>query len=358
MQSTSVANKPLIQPLPIDRRPNLYDIQKFQMQAAALAQTYPSNLGGAAHGHISLVCRPGTQDYRNLTNNAIAYIDPIHPGPPPQHAPGTTGVAMNNAKALYEYELANFTTHETAKVAIKPLVIEAAGTYVEALKDPMMQYHNVSISQIFAHLYATYGTMDDTLLKLNEARLDEPWDPDTEQVEVLITRLKNVQRTARDTDPISDRKLVRKGNEAIEKTGKFQDQLRTWNTRMPAHQTFPHFEEYWKDQYKAYINSPEYKRPSTTAEAGYKASAIHSEEEVNKVCAYCWTHGLGFDPNHTSMTCLRKAPGHQDEATLFNMMNGTRTIQRKPGDPVLRKRRARSNRQNNKENNASSENQE
>ena len=77
--------------------------------------------------------------------------------------------------------------------------------------------------------------MDSTLLKQNEACLDEPCDADTEQVEVLIKCLKDVQRTAQDTDPISDCKLVHTNKEAIEKTGKFQDQLRTWrNTFMPA----------------------------------------------------------------------------------------------------------------------------
>ena len=350
LQSSAKAddNKPTIDPLPTHRRPNLYDIQKFQMQAAALAATFPSNLGGAAHGHISLVCRPGTQDYRNLTNNAIPYIDPMHPGAPPQHAPGTTGVAMNNAKTLYEYNLANFTIHETAKAVIKKATIDAGGPFLEALRHPLMGYNNVETPQCMAHLFSTYGIMDDALLQENEDRLDEPWDPNTEQIEVLLNRLVDVQKTAQDTDPITDQKLMRASKAAIQKTGKFADQLRVWNTRMPAHQTFQHFQDFWKDQYKAYIASPEYKLPSTTAEAGYTASAILTEQEVQQKCAYCWTHGLGFDLTHTSMTCLRKAPDHKDAATLFNMMGGLGSIRRKPGDKPLRRQPPRFNRTANK----------
>lgn len=41
---------------------------------------------------------------------------------------------------------------------------------------------------------------------------------------------------------------------------------------------------------------------------------------------YCHTHGLGYDREHTSITCNRKAPGHVDSATVIDMQGGTQKI--------------------------------
>jgi hypothetical protein len=43
---------------------------------------------------------------------------------------------------------------------------------------------------------------------------------------------------------------------------------------------------------------------------------------------YCWTYGLGKNRAHTSVSCNRKAPGHQDTATANNLMGGNNTIMR------------------------------
>jgi len=41
---------------------------------------------------------------------------------------------------------------------------------------------------------------------------------------------------------------------------------------------------------------------------------------------YCWTHGLGFNCNHTSATCSNPAEGHHTTATVKNMHGGNNTI--------------------------------
>jgi len=41
---------------------------------------------------------------------------------------------------------------------------------------------------------------------------------------------------------------------------------------------------------------------------------------------YCWTHGLGFNKNHTSATCSKPADGHFQTATIKNMCGGNNTI--------------------------------
>ena len=39
--------------------------------------------------------------------------------------------------------------------------------------------------------------------------------------------------------------------------------------------------------------------------------------------SYCWSHGYHVAANHNSKNCRNKKPGHQDEATRDNPMNGS-----------------------------------
>ena len=71
--------------------------------------------------------------------------------------------------------------------------------------------------------------------------------------------------------------------------------------------------------------------PSAVAAAAVTPSptsppaARHVSVEGGKMY-YCWTHGLSPHRKHTSITCLHKAEGHQDDATAFRMRGGNNTI--------------------------------
>jgi hypothetical protein len=41
---------------------------------------------------------------------------------------------------------------------------------------------------------------------------------------------------------------------------------------------------------------------------------------------YCWSHGLGINPHHTSPTCTYKKDGHIATATADNMQGGSNRI--------------------------------
>ena len=356
LQPSALEARPTVDTLPTDRRPDSVDCQKLQQQIAALARSYLCMHGGGHHGHIYVICRNGTNDYHVLTNGAVAAIVPMHPGAPPQFAPGTTGVLMANARNQYDYDLLIFQAHEKAHSELKVVLLRACHTYVEALRHPHLQFNNVTCSQIMAHMFDTYGTVTDDTLRKNEERLNKPFDPDNQQIEVLFNRLTHCQQMAQGADPISDRRLVCKGIEAIENSGKLSESLRKWKTRTAADQTWQHFRPFWTIEYQAYVNSPEYQQPVTTGQAGYNAVDVNqARQEANKICAYCWTHGLSFDLTHTSATCKRKADGHKDEATMFNMMGGNNRIRRAKGEKPVYKPPFNPR---NKENNGSNGNKE
>jgi hypothetical protein len=42
---------------------------------------------------------------------------------------------------------------------------------------------------------------------------------------------------------------------------------------------------------------------------------------------YCWTHGSTLNSSHNSCTCLKRADGHQEQATVSNKMGGSTNVQ-------------------------------
>jgi hypothetical protein len=78
---------------------------------------------------------------------------------------------------------------------------------------------------------------------------------------------------------------------------------------------------------------------STTGEPGSppEPTAFHTTQDTNSVfsgitqatpgtstaISYCWTHGHSSNPAHTSKTCNRRSPSHQELATATNTMGGS-----------------------------------
>jgi len=67
--------------------------------------------------------------------------------------------------------------------------------------------------------------------------------------------------------------------------------------------------------------------PQTTIPCTPRTPTPHviTDDGVNMF--YCWTHGLGFNPTHTSATCDKPASGHCLTATATSMQGGKNIIQ-------------------------------
>ena len=339
--------KPHVKPLPTgNTRPNNTHIRTLRLEIAKYAKSFETMLGGGANGHITIICRPATGDYNELTNTAPPFVQPLNPGPPPQFVQGTTNVQINNIKGTYTTQLTNFKAYTAAYEAILKKLIEVGHKWVEALNHPTTGFNQVAPHQLMAHLYTTYGRLSPSELTANEAKLTAPWNPDTEQIEDLITRLTHCQQTAQFADPISDNRLVRNGITVIKQTGKFTTPLTMWNGRAEAQQTWPEFKTFWTTQFLAYLETKE-NQPITTQDAGGRVPSICPPVGFvppKKFIHFCWTHGAGDDPTHTSTTCKFPADGHQRAATLDNIMGGNPHI--RTGKPTIYKppQRRRNNR--------------
>ena len=340
-------------PLPTDRRPIFNDLVILRAQAAAKLKPIHTHAGGGQHGLMHIICRQGTNDYALLTNNAPAFVVPNDPGAHPAIPNGTTQVQAMSIREMHKYELEARRTYIAAQGAIAEEIIAACapGSYLNPLKHPITGFAHVTPERMFTYLFATYGKITDTVLEENAARMDEAWDPNTQQIELLFERMNEIQAIAANHDPITTATIMHKTKQIIAATGKFEVPLSSWDTRLPAHQTWADFRNHFTTAYLAYLNTDEYRQNQTVHQAGYHAKTA-TDTNPFSFGAYCWSHGWGFDPQHTSCNCKRKAPGHQDQATLENMMGGCNRLRRRKDEvPVyVNPNRGRGNRGNNNDN--------
>jgi len=190
-----------------------------------------------------------------------------------------------------------------------------------------------------------------TDLEKNQASISMLWTL-SEPIELLWDRLREVQRIAAyGNEPISDAAIVELAHLLFESSGVFPHACETWLARGTAAN-----QRSYADFITTFNNAnKERLRHQTTSQAGYHSANAATPTPARHTPApstpspsvasgtftandgtqlyYCWTHGLGFNKNHTSATCSNPAEGHCQTATVKNMHGGNNTImsnRRKP----------------------------
>ena len=214
---------------------------------------------------------------------------------------------------------------------------------------------------------------------LTMADLAAPWVPDSTMEPLWERGNKARQICAAGGAPISDQSLLVTYHTLLTDSGLFYLPMRDWNKRPAATKTLAnfitHFNEanverltYMKSDNLGKSNlarafgafqslpgssppavpgaiqrttnvSPELQQalgavrnatPASTKEL--IVATAPSAVPVEVFFAYCWSHGLTRNPEHTSLSCKQKRNGHQDDATLITPKGGNMMMQRPTGD--------------------------
>ena len=131
-------------------------------------------------------------------------------------------------------------------------------------------------------------------------------------------------------------------------TGVFKFDIRDWDKKPAADKTWANFREFFTEANKDRIKDMPASQlqhqaftaitqrtgsPDPRFSPSFSPITIDSGGGSSPMqFSYCWTHGLTTNVQHTSKTCSRKASGHQEDATLDNMLGGNNTIRRKRGE--------------------------
>ena len=339
-----------LDPLPTDHRPNHTDVVKLQEQIYANATTSLSTRGGP-YGHLGL-CYPEAPYL--LLPGAIAWVNPVHPGPAPVTPVNATAAQITEANRLFLVAQNEYALYIATLSALRNcLIIAIPAQYIAMLKHPTLGFATVSPRAILAHINTQYGHVGPDDLTANDAKLKKPWDP-TEPIENLWTLLQQVQLFAAGHSPITDDQLTRAAVETLEKSGVFAMEIRDWRKK-------PDDQKILANLYSDFsAANKERHRQMTASAAGYANAATQQsnskKDDASTTCNrtgatnayYCWSHGVSKNSKHTSATCNNKFPNHCSDATIWDTKGGNRFLQTKPGlTQVWQKRPPRIPRANN-----------
>jgi hypothetical protein len=335
--SESKSSYPHAELTKLTTKPNLRSLTTLFCALNENAASVHSDRGGGANGYLWLAM-PDV-DFMTMAGAAPVVI-PQHPGPHPGHVVGVTNHVMVETNRLHKEAVEEFKSYTQVNRDLKEMLLKAIPeAYLEELKDDNVGFTNSSTLDIVTFLKTRYGIVKQHELTANENKMSEAWNPE-DAIETLYSRIAKCQAFARTHNPISDNTAVRKMLVVVEQTNLFDDTVRDWNKR-PANEwtmanfkaDFSHADDHRRGKQKTTSESVGFHSANatinnTTASTGTVGSTVHD-------FYYCWSHGLGINSTHTSATCNTKRHGHQDTATLGNMMGGNNTIIRQRGEQVV-----------------------
>ena len=312
----------------IEGEPTNATITILKRQIYANAMENVCTLGCQKLGYLGLIMPAA--DYRK---KQVA----ITPGPfRPFTAPAFTGLEADDVLKVEERKLRDYNSMES--ILKKQILAAVEPTYVTALEDAELGFGFVTSNNILEHLITEYGTITLDDLAANIEKLNEPWNSE-QPIRTLWDRIKECQRIGTEgEEPITDRMAMYTVLKLLDGTGLYNSYTTNWKTAYPIQTTWV------MATFQAFFNhaDKDRKKNLTTEDAGFHgANAVIKttkseakpentartatnfvDPDTGKKIYYCWSHGGGTNPGHTSAKCKFPKDGHQKEATWFDMMEG------------------------------------
>ena len=319
---------------PIIGKPTNKNLRLLNTELVANALSVTSTRWGGESGHVGLVLN--ATDYLELAGVAFDGCD--HPGPLHVQVPGQTAHQFAQLNKEYDIALRDFLLFETTRNRLRQQIIAAVDPmYLDELRQPTLGLARVSIRNMLEHLDTNYGKITGPELEANRAALLDAWSPD-QPIQSLWNKHKEIREFAQaGGEPISDRVLMEQTIVLLHNVGhgKFQFGLDSWRLRAAADKTYANFKTHFTEE------NENIQHNLTTGAAGFHqtnavtATGSASADNANKFEAviggkmkmyYCWSHGLGKNPAHTSRTCNKPHPGHVNEATMNDPDGGSQLM--------------------------------
>ena len=361
----------------IHGEPDYESIKAIQDILYGNAASLPTTLGGGNHGHIGLIMTPALY----LTLSATAYVEPADPGPPPVVATNAAGGTRDNAIRVHNESRRIHDNNVNMDAALKSQIIDAIEhAYICELQNRYTGYMSVSTRDLLDHLLDRYGQISAADNAKNQALMQAPLDTSLPMT-LFFKRVEDCKAYAEDgAVPYTDNQVLQVAYNHINATGLYMDACKEWRRKQPADKTWLNFKTFFaaeyqemKEQGKLTGNSGNYHTANAVTDItnalDQLANAATSDREIvaeltkantqlaasnkiltdqlkisiesnhmlltqtnqpatktpnNKPNSYCWTHGYCWG-RHSSKTCYKRAPGHNDAATKDDMQGGATT---------------------------------
>ncbi|KAG7372531.1 hypothetical protein IV203_018674 [Nitzschia inconspicua] len=291
---------------PIIGRPTAPAIILMTKEIFANAKSVPSKYG--SHGHLALVMT--TADYTARAGQA--YTAPTFPIRP-THVASATTAQINNANQDYADAVSAYDKHISVQQNLKQQILNAVEPiFTKNLDDKIHGYADVTPQELLTHLTTKYGTITDTDLEDNRKKLNT-------------------------SQPIPEATAISSILQVFAASGVLDQYINEWKRKPAADKTYDNFQEHFESANllrlqelttkQAGFHSANFATPPNAPATASAAPTSSNSITVNSTTMYyCWSHGLGFNPNHTSATCQRPSEKHDHTATIRNPKGGCRLI--------------------------------
>jgi hypothetical protein len=326
-------------PLDPKQQPTPFAMQRFRAEIYANCRAVTGIVHGGHYGHLGMAMPPAEYSALAHVGAGGAYDLPVRP--PRIDFTGMSVIQREDAKATFAEEMDDYNDSWSLQHQLKKLMLDAIPeVYINRLKDRQHNFAEVTVRTILDHMMTRYGTIRPEDLEANLKRMDQPWDPDTNIQSVFDNAAECRAFAAEGQDAISDPTYIRRVLEVFRKSGVFSNDIRDWNLKPEADKTIAELKVHFlrADQQRR-ANEPTLKHTLAAKASGTVSDTVAEKTQPTTsngpIRHYCWSHGLGLNPDHTSATCTNPAPGHIRDATLANMKGGNNTIRRQAGERAV-----------------------
>ena len=207
------------------------------------------------------------------------------------------------------------------------------------------------------HLLTEYATVTDDELISNAKQLQDPWD-NSLPLSGLWARQDQLRDFSLGHDDITMETMTRSTFTILENLGVYPETCRDWRLLPRAQQTWATLKRIFKSAdeiYRIQVNAGHFANLATrtpTPRGGAQTTLTRPNVYANGLprgvvvppdengraprqpdwIPYCFTHGVTWDPTHTSNTCANPCANHVRYATIDNMIGGNNTIRRQSGE--------------------------
>ena len=189
-------------PLDPNARPTVEAVQLLRSELYKNTALVQSQYGGGQNGLLGMLMPPAK--YETITPGMLFELPPDRPD-----KPDLEGEGVEEMKRLYNLELADYNRALQLQVQIKWLMLQAIPRKcIAILQHSLMQFTDVSLAAILAHMVSTYGQIRARDLERNLINIAHSWNPDTDIKTVFNHGTLCRELAAEGGNPITDASYV------------------------------------------------------------------------------------------------------------------------------------------------------
>ena len=230
--------------------PNYQAIKDIERKLIKNASSYPSELGGGNHGYLGLILTP--EKYLLVTGNN--FEPHPNPGSLPTFPANPTQAQIAQVSATHKEALRLWREQHTLIKALKKQltnVFEAKN--LKEIEDNYTGFNNISIQDIFKHLFDRFGDVTPLDLEEAEKSMNEPFNPN-EPFGLFISNIEDAVDIAEAANcPFTQQQIINKALTNIVKAQTLPDiAIREWRSKSTADKTWANFKTHFSKEVRDY----------------------------------------------------------------------------------------------------------